>query len=71
MGLVNISNFNRVIKNVDADILNGEQKIAYNILSNHLMDDPEEPFFMIVTGGFGTGKRTLIKDMCARVNEIY
>ena len=57
--------FNRVIENVDADILNREQEFAYNILSNNLLHGIEEPFYMIVKGGYGTGKRTVIKiHMC-------
>ena len=46
---------------MDADILNREQKISYNTLSNNLSHVPEEPFAMIFTGGAGTGKSTVIK----------
>ena len=56
---------------MDADILNGEQRFAYDILSEHILHGPEEPFAMIFTGGGGTGKITMIKAMCARVNDIY
>ena len=63
--------FNWVIQNVDADILNREQIIPYNILSNHLLHGPEEPVFIIVTGGGGTGKRTVTKYMCDRVNVKF
>ena len=54
-------NFNRVIENMDADILNREEKFAYNILSNHLLHGLEEPFVTIATGGARTGKSTVIK----------
>ena len=52
-------------------ILLTKKTIYYNILSNNLLHVPEEPFAMIFTGGGGTGNITMIKAMCARVNDIY
>ena len=63
--------FNWVTQNVDADILNREQIIPCNILSNHILHGPEEPVFIIVTGGGWTGKRTVTKYMCDKVNVKF
>ena len=56
---------------MDSDILNREQNISYDIFSHILLHNPEEPFSMIVTGDPGTGKSTVIKSMCSRLNDIY
>ena len=44
----------------------------FSMIGSHiLLHNPEEPFAMIVTGDPVTGKSTVIKSMCARLNDVY
>ena len=52
---------------MDTDILIREQNFSHNILSDHLLHGPEEPFAVILTEGPGNGKSTVTKSMCDKI----